>query len=105
VTALSGEVSGFVTSPLVTTSIPTFGPKRVIGANRVLSNGFQGGCATARPAAAMTHTITNADNVQRTLISIVMLLAEGALRGVTPRSSGGHGAVEVGDEHEAWVAF
>jgi hypothetical protein len=36
---LSGDVSVFVASPIATSSIPTFGPKRVIGANRVSSYG------------------------------------------------------------------
>src|SRR5690349_15486512 len=75
VTALSGDVNVFVASPLATTSIPTLGPKRVIGANRVASKGFQGGCARARAAATSVQMMTSdADNNDRVRISIVMLL-------------------------------
>ena len=41
-TPLSGDVS-----PDATTSMPTLGPKLVMGANRVLSYGAKGGWATA----------------------------------------------------------
>src|SRR2546425_3191646 len=74
-TALSGDVNVFVASPFATTSIPTLGPKRVIGANRVSSKGFHGGCANARATAARGHMMTSdADNNDRGRIFIVMLL-------------------------------
>src|SRR3989442_14940588 len=95
VTILSGDVSvgpigapvtgSFV--PLVTSSIPTLGPKLVIGANRVLSYGFHGGCATAGVAAATTHAMSSsADNGVLTRMSIIMLLA----RRCTSRRSRAH---------------
>src|SRR5688572_25091154 len=67
VTTLRGAVSvgptGFPNSsltPLVTSSIPTLGPKLVMGANRVASYGFQGGWAYDRAAPAMMNTTTSA---------------------------------------------
>src|SRR3989442_4210159 len=74
-TALSGDVNVFVASPLVTSSIPMLGPKRVIGANRVSSKGAHGGCPKAGAAAAMAHrAISEIDNNNRIRVSIVMLL-------------------------------
>src|SRR6266850_5856146 len=73
-TALSGDVSVFVASPIATSSIPTFGPKRVIGAKRVSSYGAQGGCGKAGAAAMMTHTRTSeTESSERARMFIVSL--------------------------------
>src|SRR5919109_161603 len=87
VTTLSGDDNGgcveSIPDPLARTSIPTLGPKLVIGAKRVSSYGFHGGCAIDGLAVAMMHVRTsNAEDSARTVI--VSLLA----RRCTARRSG-----------------
>src|SRR2546428_14128322 len=101
-TALSGDVNVFVASPFATTSIPTLGPKRVIGANRVSSKGFQGGCARARAVATRVQmTTSDADNNDRVRISIVMLLDRVHFEASPRDPHVGNGAAEAGHEQEA----
>src|SRR2546425_5155582 len=84
-TALSGDVNVFVASPFATTSIPTLGPKRVIGANRVSSKGFHGGGGNARGTAARADMMeSDADHNARGRIFHLMILERGRLAG-SPR--------------------
>src|SRR3989442_4894945 len=96
-TALSGDVNVFVASPFATTSIPTLGPKRVIGANRVSSKGFHGGCANPKAPAARVHMMTSdADNNDRGRNSLVMLLDRGHLHAATRHTRVRHSALQPG---------
>src|SRR2546427_5930391 len=96
-TALSGDVNVFVASPFATTSIPTLGPKRVIGANRVSSKGFHGGGANARATARRGRTVaSNAPNNHPVGISIAPLLDLGHFREAPREPSVAHGALREG---------